>query len=151
MEPIVRKKEVIEVLHSVRLNTYPYDNQVARDYAKFMKENPQLDVNEVWCKVKCVEGTEDAYGNGGGCDRTLIIYKTRMETENEFNRRKEEALDDFAKEFDTHLDSMIKTYIRKLKHMFYADEDTVGDGCLRMRDVVIEKATSIFLNGKKQL
>lgn len=76
-----------EILFSKRLCCYPAVEEAAKEFAKFISEHPEYSVDDVRCFIEEKEREEDHYGNGGGIDRTLIIYKERLETQDEYNAR----------------------------------------------------------------
>jgi hypothetical protein len=75
--------QIKDVLYSEHLCCYPAENQAAKIYAKFLAEHPEFTSKDVDMYIACEEREEDHYGNGGGVDRTCIIYKSREETEEE--------------------------------------------------------------------
>lgn len=76
-----------DILFSKRLCCYPAVEEAAKEFAKFISEHPEYSVDDVRCFIEETEREEDHYGNGGGIDRTLIIYKERLETQEEYNNR----------------------------------------------------------------
>lgn len=76
-----------ETLFSKRLCCYPAVEEAAKEFAKFISEHPEYSVDDVRCFIEEKEREEDHYGNNGGIDRTLIIYKERLETQEEYNTR----------------------------------------------------------------
>lgn len=76
-----------ETLFSKRLCCYPAVEEAAKEFAKFISEHPEYSVDDVRCFIEEKEREEDHYGNNGGIDRTLIIYRERLETKEEYDNR----------------------------------------------------------------
>lgn len=76
-----------DILFSKRLCCYPAVEEAAKEFAKFISEHPEYSVDDVRCFIEETEREEDHYGNGGGVDRTLIIYRERLETQEEYDNR----------------------------------------------------------------
>jgi len=76
-----------EILFSKRLCCYPAVEEAAKEFAKFISEHPEYSVDDVRCFIEEKEREEDHYGNNGGVDRTLIIYRERLETKEEYDNR----------------------------------------------------------------
>ena len=91
MKTVHRNREhVMEVLYSKHLCCYPVENEAAKLFAEWMKNHPEYGIDDVDMKINSVEREEDYYGNGGGVDNTMIIYKTHEETDEEYKNRIEQ-------------------------------------------------------------
>lgn len=77
---------VQNVLFSKRLCTYPPENEAARLYVKFLKDN-QYAPEDVEMRIKSEEREENYYGNGGGIENTVEIYQMREESDKEMTAR----------------------------------------------------------------
>ena len=84
------KIKIQEVLFKKNLCCIPPENEAAKYYHKFLLEHPEYDNNETRCRIDSVERPEDHYGNGGGVDNTLIIFRYREESDSEYNNRIQE-------------------------------------------------------------
>lgn len=101
-----------DVLLSEALCTYPPEDKAAKIFYEFCKNNPEYSLKEIHLRIDEEEEEEDHYGNGGRIRRTVAIYKTRAETDEEFRdrvlREEEEVLSEYYKQ--------IINLIRKLEH-----------------------------------
>lgn len=82
-----RKLEIPEILFSKRLNCYPAENQAAKIFSQWLSDNPQYTIKDVNLRIDSYKEEEDYYGNGGGCERIMRIFKTREETQEEYEKR----------------------------------------------------------------
>ena len=88
-----------DILFSQSISHYPYEEGAAKLYAAFMKNNPQLEGEEIHCRVDKKEQEEDYYGNGGGVDYTLKIFRLVKETDQEYEARQKALEDDIVNKF----------------------------------------------------
>lgn len=93
------KQHVDDILFSQSLNLYPAENQAAKIFAKWLSEHPEYLADDVDMRIDSYEREEDYYGNGGGYDRYVRIFKRREETQAEYDARiakgEAESLDKF--------------------------------------------------------
>ena len=93
------KEQVSDILHSEKLNLYPAESQAAKIFAKWLKEHPEYSPDDVDMRIDSYELEEDHYGNGGGWDQFVRIFKRREETDSEYKARitkvESESLDKF--------------------------------------------------------
>lgn len=93
------KQHVDDILFSQSLNLYPAENQAAKIFAKWLSEHPEYSADDVDMRIDSYEREEDYYGNGGGYDRYVRIFKRREETQAEYDARiakgEAESLDKF--------------------------------------------------------
>ncbi len=93
------KQHVDDILFSQSLNLYPAENQAAKIFAKWLKEHPEYSPDDVDMRIDSYEREEDHYGNGGGWDQYVRIFKRREETQAEYDARiakgEAESLDKF--------------------------------------------------------
>lgn len=93
------KQHVDDILFSQSLNLYPAENQAAKIFAKWLREHPEYSADDVDMRIDSYEREEDHYGNGGGWDQYVRIFKRREETDSEYNARiakgESECLDKF--------------------------------------------------------
>ena len=144
MSLISRNKEhVTEVLYSKHLCCYPAENQAAKLFVEWLKNNPEVSPDDVNMKIKSVEREEDYYGNGGGVDNTMIIFKTRKETDREYKARIKEqeelAINEFMQKIHFDVADLIHKY--NIYPNLYSDaisahEKEIEDA---IREVVINK------------
>lgn len=103
-----------DILHSESLNCHPAENQAAKIFVKWLKEHPEFNGTDVDMRIDSREREEDYYGNGGGYDKYLRIFKRRKETKEEYeariNSEEEEKFDDFYK----HVRRSVSDLIREL-------------------------------------
>ena len=101
-------------LYSQLLNCYPHENQAAKIYAQWLKDHPDEKISDVNMRIDTYEREEDHYGNGGGYDRYVRIYKTRKETQEEYDARikKEETF--YLAEFEVNVRKNLSDLIREL-------------------------------------
>ena len=93
------KEQVSDILYSESLNLYPAESQAAKIFAKWLKEHPEYSPDDVDMRIDSYEREEDHYGNGGGWDQYVRIFKRREETQAEYDERiakgESESLDKF--------------------------------------------------------
>lgn len=103
-----------DILHSESLNCHPAENQAAKIFVKWLKEHPEFNEIDVDMRIDSREREEDYYGNGGGYDKYVRIFKRRKETKEEYeariNSEEEEKFDDFYK----HVRRSVSDLIREL-------------------------------------
>lgn len=79
--------QVDDILHSESLNCHPAENQAAKIFVKWLKEHPEYNETDVDMRIDSREREEDYYGNGGGYDKYVRIFKRRKETKEEYEAR----------------------------------------------------------------
>ena len=93
------KMQVDDILHSESLNCYPAENQAAKIFVEWLKKHPEYSPDDVDMRIDSYEREEDHYGNGGGLDQYVRIFKRREETQAEYDARiakgEAESLDKF--------------------------------------------------------
>lgn len=93
------KMPVDDILHSESLNCYPAENQAAKIFVEWLKKHPEHSPDDVDMRIDSYEQEEDHYGNGGGWDQYVRIFKRREETDSEYEARiakgESESLDKF--------------------------------------------------------
>lgn len=93
------KQHVDDILFSQSLNLYPAENQAAKIFAKWLSEHLEYSADDVDMRIDSYEREEDYYGNGGGYDNYVRIFKRRKETDSEYDARiakeESESLDKF--------------------------------------------------------
>ena len=86
-------------LYSQLLNCYPPENQAAKIFAKWLADHPEYQISDVDMKIEAIKREEDYYGNGGGYDRYIHIFKRREETKEEYDARIKKEEDEKIAEF----------------------------------------------------
>lgn len=90
-----------DTLLSKSLCCYPPENEAAKIYAQFLSEHPEFSTKDVDMRIDAYEREEDHYGNGGGYDRYVRIYKRRDETpeerDNRVRKEENEVIEKFSK------------------------------------------------------
>jgi hypothetical protein len=111
----MEKQNVKEELFRKHLSCWPPENEAAKLYHRFLKEHPEYEDAPIRCIIDSKEMEEDHYGNGGGVENTLIIYREREETDEEYDRRIKECenqlIDKYSNEIVlelTHLESSLR-------------------------------------------
>lgn len=137
------KEMITEVLYTKRLTMHPYENQMAKEYARFMQGHPDLSEDDVRCKVDCQEVEEDHYGNGGGIDRTLVIYTEREESDKEYNERMNNKMGNLTAEFEHELSELVNEYLDKFDYEFKDDELIKRTGIIFLKEAMIGKTKEI--------
>jgi len=93
------KIQVTNILYSEALDTYPAENQAAKIFAKWLKENPKYSMDDVEMRIDSYEQEEDYMGHFGGTKKYVRIFQRHKETNSEYNARiakeESEALDKF--------------------------------------------------------
>jgi hypothetical protein len=113
-----QKKE--EILYSKSISCLPFEDYAAKEFIKWLGEHPEENVNTVRMRIDTYEREEDYYGNGGGWDHYLRIYKGREETTIEYLERisKEEN-----KCIDEYLDNIKRETKRVLSELNVREDD----------------------------
>ena len=107
-------RNVRDILHSESLNCYPAENQAAKIFANWLKEHPEYQISDVDMCIDSFEREEDHYGNGGGYDRYIRIFKSRPETKEEYNTRVKGEEDEKFEEFSRGAHRCVCELIREL-------------------------------------
>lgn len=107
-------RNVRDILHSESLNCYPAENQAAKIFANWLKEHPEYQISDVDMCIDSFEREEDHYGNGGGYDRYIRIFKSRPETKEEYNTRVKGEEDEKFEEFSSGVNRCVCELIREL-------------------------------------
>ena len=107
-------RNVRDILHSESLNCYPAENQAAKIFANWLKEHPEYQISDVDMCIDSFEREEDHYGNGGGYDRYIRIFKSRPETKEEYNTRVKGEEDEKFEEFSSGVHRCVCELIREL-------------------------------------
>lgn len=81
------RRQVEDILYSKMLSCYPFEEYAAKEYINYLKWHPEESPDTVHMRIDSYEREEDHYGNGGGYDRYVRIYKTREETDAEYKNR----------------------------------------------------------------
>lgn len=115
-----------DILFTKRLSCYPPENEAAKLFAKFLSEHPEYDADEIDCRIESEKQEEDYYGNGGGYERTLVIYKRRLETQEEYNSRIKTEEDSIIKKFKSIFDGLVKG-IKKNTEDLPSDQRVYGE------------------------
>lgn len=103
-----------DILFSQSLNLYPAENQAAKIFVEWLKEHQEYTSKEVDMRIDSYEREEDYYGNGGGYDRYVRIYKRRKETQDEHNARIRQEEDKYYEEYRNKVRFAITELIRNL-------------------------------------
>ena len=124
---VSRNKQIIrDTLYSEALNCYPPENQAAKIFAKWLTEHPEFTVNDVDMYIDSHKREEDYYGNGGGYDRYVRIFKCREETDDEYNARiaeeEAEAMNTFRGVLKGAIHKLINDF--NIYHCMVSDEIT---------------------------
>ena len=88
-----------DILFSQSLNLYPAENQAAKIFVEWLRAHPEYTSKEVDMRIDSYEREEDHYGNGGGYDQYVRIYKRREETQDEHNARIKQEEDKYYEEY----------------------------------------------------
>ena len=139
-----RYKRREEIIFSQSISTYPYEEGAAKLYASFMKNNPQLEGEEIHCRVDKKEREEDYYGNGGGVEYTLIIFRWVKETEEQYQERQKAFINDTLNKFREG----IFFPVRNLRSECYDIDDVekIREGANRIFEAELEKSLEIYFN-----
>lgn len=115
----MEKRTVKEELFRKHLSCWPPENEAAKLYHIFLKEHPEYEDVPIRCMIDTKEMKEDYYGNGGGVENTLIIYKEREETDEEYDRRIKECenqlIDKYSNEIVSEL-AQLESSLRRLSN-----------------------------------
>ncbi len=106
--------DVNDNLHSQLLTCYPHENQAAKIYAQWLKDHPEENMSDINMRIDSYEREEDHYGNGGGYDRYVRIYKTRKETQEEYDARIKREEEFHLKEFEVDVRRNLSDLIHNL-------------------------------------
>ena len=109
----MEKQNVKEELFRKHLSCWPPENEAAKLYHMFLKEHPEYEDVPIRCMIDSKEREEDHYGNGGGVERTLIIYKEREETDEEYDRRIKECEDQLIDNIVEKISKFLKKETKK--------------------------------------
>lgn len=85
--------EVSDVLYTKSLSCYPPENEAAKIFVDFLEKHPEYSAKDINIRIDSEEIEEDHYGNGGGYERTAVIFKLRNETDKERSDRIHNAED----------------------------------------------------------
>ena len=113
----MNKVKLEEILLEKHLCCYPPENEAAKIYHQFLLEHPEYDNNETRCKIISEEREEDHYGNGGGVDNTLIIFKYREETDSEYNNRIQEKENFIIQKYTKELNNILREIKNELMNL----------------------------------
>lgn len=106
--------QVDDILHSEQLNCHPAESQAAKIFVKWLKEHPEYNETDVDMRIDAREREEDHYGNGGGYDYRMQIYKRRKETKEEYEARINSEEDEKFEDFYKHVRRSVSDLIREL-------------------------------------
>lgn len=106
--------QVDDILHSESLNCHPAENQAAKIFVKWLKEHPEYNETDVDMRIDSREREEDYYGNGGGYDKYVRIFKQRKETKEEYEARINSEEDEKFDDFNKHVRRSVSDLIREL-------------------------------------
>lgn len=102
-----------EILFKKSLCCCPPENESCKLFAQFLNDHPEYSINEIDARIDSEYEEEDYHGHGGGYRHTLVIFKMRKETDDEYKTRikKEEdsIIQMFADDIDTKLEHLIET------------------------------------------
>lgn len=113
-----QKKE--EILYSKSISCWPFEDYAAKEFIKWLGEHPEESVNTARMRIDKYEREEDHYGNGGGWDHYLRIYKEREETTAEYLERINEEEN---KCIDEYLNNIQRETKRVLNELNVREED----------------------------
>ena len=113
----MNKLSVEEVLLRKNLCCYPPENEAAKYYHKFLLEHPEYDNNDTKCRIDSVERQEDHYGNGGGYDNTLIIFRYREESDSEYNKRIEQKECNVINDYNNKFNNVLRDLKVELRYL----------------------------------
>ena len=137
------KKSVEERFFSKSLCCYPPENEAAKIFAAWLSEHPNVSPDDVDMRIDSYEREEDHYGNGGGYDRYMRIYKYRPESDEEQKDRiadeEKEVIDDFMKNIRHEILQLVRNfdiYPNMVSDAITAHTKEIEDAIL---DVVKEK------------
>ena len=105
---------VCDILHSASLNCYPAENQAAKIFMEWLKNHPEYNPDDVDMRIDSYEREEDYYGNGGGYDRYVRIFKRRKETDAELAARIKDEEDKVFEKFTRDVHAAIGDLILNL-------------------------------------
>ena len=105
---------VRDILYTESLNCYPPENQAAKIFAQWLKDHPECQITDVDMEIEAIKREEDYYGNGGGYDRYIRIFKRREETKEEYDARIKKEEDEKIAEFSTKVYRCVSDLIREL-------------------------------------
>ena len=108
------KLPVSDVLYSESLTCYPAESQAAKIFAKWLKEHPEVSPDDVEMRIDSYEREEDYYGNGGGYDKYVRIFKRREETQSEYDERIKREENAYFENFRNHVYGHVAELIRDL-------------------------------------
>lgn len=121
---------VDDVLHSELLTCHPAESQAAKIFIKWLKDHPEYQESDVDIRIESYEREEDHYGNGGGYDQYVRIFKRRDETQEEhearIRREENEKFDDFSRNVRRCVSDLIREL--NIYHSLVSDEITAKTG-----------------------
>lgn len=92
-------KQVEKILFKKSLCCYPPENEAAKEFITWLDQHSEYDLYDVSMRIDEVEREEDYYGNGGGYDRTMVIYQYVDETPEMYKQRISQEEDAALSEF----------------------------------------------------
>ena len=110
------KLNIKEILLKKKLVTSNHENEAAKLYHQFLLDHPEYE-NKIECIIESEEREEDHYGNGGGYEYTLIIFKWKEETEEEYNKRISEIKQNLIIEYTNKFDAILGELYFKLRKL----------------------------------
>lgn len=117
-----RKEETYDVLYSSGISTYPTDIDVSRKYAKFLREHPEINEDDINILIESDEREEDYYGHGGGTVHTLNIVKYRPETDKEYSDRVQKQEKEVIDHYIPRIEDLVSNFCADYLGFGY-DED----------------------------
>ena len=133
------------ILYSKSLCTFPYETEIVRLYAKFMKEHPELSEEEVRCAVYEVDTEEDYYGNGGGTERILKIYVEKEEDDDEYKSRMRKYEDNIIDDCLIEINKLTNTFSNKIYEL---PEEYRDEAFMRLHNLYIDSAKKTLAHTK---
>lgn len=111
------KLNVKEILLKKDLYYYKYIDEAAKLYHKFLLDNPKYENDKIECEINPIKEEDDHYGNSDGYEYTLIIFKLREETDEEYNTRINETEKNLINEYINKFDVILGELYFKLRKL----------------------------------
>lgn len=136
------KQEIDIVVYSKSLSCYHYEEQAAKEFINYLEQHPEESKNDLHLRIDSVEHEEDHYGNGGGTERIMKIYKRREETDDELKARIAKEESEMIKRYK----SSIKMLTNKLFWYMKIDKDTDKETFDEMGKRLVKEIVPVLTN-----
>lgn len=116
----MNKLKIKDILLEKNLVTCHPENEAAKIYHQFLLDHPEYE-NCIECNINTIEREEDHYGNGGGYENTLIIFRWKEETDEEFDKRISEIKMNLCDKYNNKFEILFQELYFELKKLNDSD------------------------------